>query len=179
VINISNSIQLKNITLDDHEILLHLMQEIYPHAYKHLWKHEDCDWYLNHSFNKRNLQKELTTKDTEYYFVMYNSNRVGIIRLEHNKPLNELPEKAASHIHRIYLSAETQGKGIANQLFNWAEKQAYKNGSEIVWLKAMDTQTQALRFYNKQNFVIINNYSLDFELMHKDLRGMVIMAKTL
>jgi ribosomal protein S18 acetylase RimI-like enzyme len=179
VINVSDTIQLKNITLDDHEVLLQLMQEIYPPAYKHLWMYEDCSWYLNQSFNKSILKKELTAKDSEYYFVIYNSTRVGIIRLEHNKPLNELSEKSASHIHRIYLSTETQGKGIAKQLFNWAEKRAAKNGSEIMWLKAMDTQTQALRFYKKQNFVIINNYRLDFELMHKHLRGMVIMTKTI
>lgn len=179
MIYISDTIQLKPITLKEHSKLMLLMQHVYPPAYKHLWKHENTDWYIEYSFNKDNLQKELKVNGSEYYFILYNLKEVGIIRIVHNKPLNELPKKSATYIHRIYLSQEIQGKGVGKQLFEWSYKQAIINQSDIMWLKAMDTQTQALRFYEKQGFKTINNISLDFDLIHKPLRGMVIMYKTL
>ncbi|WP_242204201.1 GNAT family N-acetyltransferase [Aestuariivivens insulae] len=179
MIHISDSIQLKRITTNDHQKLMSLMQHIYPPAYKHLWINENTDWYLDHSFSMDNLQKELTDKNAEYYFVLYHLKEVGIIRIVHNKPLHEFPEKPATYIHRIYLGEKTQGKGIGMQLLAWIEKQALKNDSELVWLKAMDTQAQALHFYKKQGFKAISSLTLDFNLIHKPLRGMLIMRKFL
>ena len=45
---------------------------------------------------------------------------------------------------RIYLGKEAQGKGVAQKLFDWLENKAKDTGDNLVWLKAMDTQKQAL-----------------------------------
>lgn len=179
MIQISDNIQLKPITRNDHVKLMSLMQTIYPPAYKHLWKHENTDWYLDYSFNLDNLKSELANKNAEYYFVLYCLNEAGILRLVHNKPLHEIPERSATFIHRIYLSEDVQGKGVGKQLMEWSKKQALENSSELMWLKAMDSQKQALQFYEKIGFKTINTYTLDFKLIHKPLRGMVVMYKML
>ena len=43
----------------------------------------------------------------------------------------------------------------------------------------MDTQKQALKFYEKEGFKTINQMRLDFKLIHEELRGMVTMQKLL
>ena len=43
----------------------------------------------------------------------------------------------------------------------------------------MDTQKQALRFYEKQGYTYGTKTSLDFELIHSSLRGMHTMYKLL
>lgn len=179
MIQISDTIQLEFITLKDHLKLMALMQKIYPPAYKHLWINENTDWYLDYSFNINNLKAELTNNNSGYYFVLYNQNEAGILRLAHREPLLEFPEISATYIHRIYLSGKLQGKGVGSQLLEWSQKQALEHNSKLIWLKAMDTQVQALRFYNKQGFKTINTFTLDFELIHQHLRGMVTMYKTL
>lgn len=177
MIIISKSIQLISITLEDQPQLMALMECIYPPAYKHLWKNQDCSFYLNHFYSFQNLKDELSEKDSDYYFVTYNSTPIGIYRLQYNQTLGDIPEITATYLHRIYLAQEAHGKGIAKQLLDWTENHIKQKENHLIWLKAMDTQQQALRFYEKQGFSKINTTALDFELLHKNLRGMTILHK--
>ncbi|MEJ2112856.1 MAG: GNAT family N-acetyltransferase [Flavobacteriaceae bacterium] len=179
MIQISDHIQLQNITIQDQEKLIDLVRRVYTPVYKHLWKGEDCEWYLNRFYNKENLEQELNNADSEYYFVIYKSQDVGILRIDYNKPLIGFSKESNVYFHRIYLGYEAQGKGVGKILFNWVEKRAKEKGKNSIWLKAMDTQQQALRFYTKIGYENIGKTSLDFELINKDLSGMVIFWKLL
>ena len=179
MINISDLIQLQNIEITHQPELKLLMKRIYPPAYKSFWSNEDCSWYLNKMYDIENFSLEFSEQNSHYYFIIYNSKKVGILRLQHDKPLVDFPDKKATYLHRIYLGEEAQGKGVAKQIMDWTESSAKLKGSELIWLKAMDTQLQALRFYEKHGFSISNTTVLDFELIHKHLRGMNILYKFL
>ena len=179
MIAISTNIQLQKITIEDQPKLTVLMEHIYPPVYKHLWENEDCNWYINHFYCLENLQKELDDVDADYYFVIYNSKPAGIIRIHYNKAFKDMPEQFSVQLHRIFLGSEAQGKGVAKQLFDWAEQQAKQKGKTAMWLKAMDTQQQALRFYEKQGYKKIDKLQLDFDLLHEHLRGMHVLWKSL
>ena len=146
MIHISANIQVQNITIDDYSILNTLIKTIYPPAYKHLWKHGDYSFYINKFFSKENFQKELIETNSAYYFVLYKSELVGIFRIKYNCTFPDQPDVSSSYIHRIYLGINAQGQGVAELLFNWAETNCKQKGNKLVWLKAMDTQIQALRF---------------------------------
>ena len=103
--------------------------------------------------------------------------RDSICRIQFNKPLND--NKSATYINRIYLGTEAQGKGVAKAIFNWIEIKAKTKNNKLLWLKAMDTKEQAITFYHKQGFKIVGKTSLDFQLIHANLRGMHIMTKEL
>ncbi len=176
---ISDHISLQNIKLKDQPKLMELMEHIYPPAYKHLWANEDCNFYLNKCYSFKNLEVELAQSNAAYYFVNYNAKRVGIFRVVYNKVYSGFPEMKATYINRIYLGKEAQGKGVAKALFKWLENEAKKNKNILLWLEAMDTQKQAIRFYEKQNFKYGEATQLDFKLMHPHLRGMYSMYKVI
>lgn len=179
MIIISNNIQLQKITISDQPKLMELVTRVYTPVYKHLWKGEDCNWYLNRFYSKENLRKELDEINAEYYFVIYKSQDVGILRIHYNKPLKDYPKNSNVYLHRIYLGIEVHGKGVAKALFNWVEQRAKNIGKDSIWLKCMDTQQQALRFYTKQGYEKIGTTSLDFELIKKGFNGMLIFWTTL
>ena len=56
---------------------------------------------------------------------------------------------------------------------------ALRYGRRRVWLEAMDSQAQALRFYEKEGFTHLASYTLDAPLMHPHYRGMLRLVKTL
>ena len=178
LIKVSNSIQLQEITLNNQVELYDLMREIYLPMYHHLWE-DKGEWYLNELYLKENLQKELLEENQEYYFVLYEGETIGIVRVISNVDINGFLDKKAIMLHRIYLHPKTQGKGIGKELLNWIENISKERNNETLWLKAMDTQEQALLFYQKKGFSIIKKTSLEFTLLHKDLRGMYIMSKSL
>ncbi|MDG1660140.1 MAG: GNAT family N-acetyltransferase [Winogradskyella sp.] len=174
---ISKDIQIKVLSIKDHPTLLSLLKRIYPPSYKHLWQNEDCSFYFNKFYGKENLKIELSNANAAYYFVYHNSNRVGILRFVHHTPFEDFPKIKSTYLNRIYLGEEAQGKGVAKQLFNWTENYVKENGGHLIWLKVMDSQKQALRFYEKQGYKLGKPTNLEFELIHPNLRGMYTMYK--
>jgi ribosomal protein S18 acetylase RimI-like enzyme len=177
-IKVSNHVDLRAITLNDATLLLALMHRIYPPPYKHLWE-DGGIWYVTNTFNAQTLKEELSAKNAGFYFVEYETEIVGILRIIHQSTLSDLDDKKATKLHRIYLDSKAQGKGIAKALLDWTIQRAIENKSEILWLESMDTQEQALRFYKKMGFQITGDFRLPFKLMHAHLRGMHRMYKTL
>jgi GNAT superfamily N-acetyltransferase len=158
---------------------MELLKLIYPPVYEHLWINKDCSFYLNRFYSQENLELELSNPNAAYYFVSYDNNVVGIFRFIYNQPFIDFPKKKSAYLNRIYLSENAQGKGVANQLFLWAENKVKEQGNTLMWLKAMDSQKQALRFYEKQNYSYATPAQLDFKLIHSHLRGMKVMYKLL
>ncbi|WP_452596828.1 GNAT family N-acetyltransferase [Pontimicrobium sp. MEBiC01747] len=178
-VRLSNNLQLTPVTISSQSKLYKLMETIYPPVYKHLWVNEDCSFYINLFYSKKPLEKELLEPDSHYYFVEYNNETVGIIRIRHNQTSPNSFSRLSTYINRIYLGTQAQGKGVAKQLFHWITTQAIAHNNNVLWLKAMDTQKQALKFYLKEGFTITGKSHLNFELLHEPLRGMVIMQKEL
>ena len=89
---ISDNIHLKALANKDHSKLLSLLKRIYPPAYKHLWRNEDCSFYFNKFYSEENLKIELSNANAAYYFVYHNSNRVGILRFVHHTPFEDFPK---------------------------------------------------------------------------------------
>ena len=166
-------LNLKPITLANHEVLLQLMQRIYPPAYKHLWINNDCNWYINSQYNLKQLTKELQDLNANYFFIKYDTKTIGILRLIHQKPLR------TTKLHRLYLDQAYQGLGLGQQLMQLSYDIATDNLSTSIWLEAMDTQLQALNFYKKCGFKIVDSYTLEFDLILDQFRGMHKMTKQL
>ncbi len=173
-IQLSETLSLRTISSDNAVELKQLMHRIYPPAYEHLWE-DDGYWYVEETFSSENLEKELANPKASYYFVTYQQEIIGILRLIHDLTLSDLPEKKATKLHRIYLDPKIHGKAIGKFLMEWVTQQAVNNGSEILWLEAMDTQEQALQFYKKLGYITSNDFRLTFELLHSNLRGMHTM----
>lgn len=156
-----------------------LMNHIYPPAYRHLWEKEDCSWYLNKVYNLNSFKLELEEIGSESYFIFYNSEIIGHLRLVFNTLFEDNPSYSSCYLQRLYLSEETQGIGIGTHILNWIENRAKSKGNKLICLESMDTQTQAISFYQKQGFTKSNHKRLDFKLMHKECRGMYIFFKIL
>ncbi|HMB99737.1 MAG TPA: GNAT family N-acetyltransferase [Flavobacteriaceae bacterium] len=179
MINISEHIQLQDILIHDQAKLEKLVDRVYKPVYKHLWKNENYHWYINRFYSKENLEKELNEPESEYYFVIYKSQDVGILRIDYNRPLIGYKKESHVYLHRIYLGTEAQGQGIGKALFDWVEQRAKEKGKSSIWLKAMDTQEQALRFYAKLGYENIGKTYLNFEQINRAFNGMIIFWKQL
>ncbi len=174
-LSISNNLFLTKINVTDHKKLYKLMCEIYPPAYKHLWPDEG-EWYLNTLYLKNNLVKELNDTHARYYFVYYKKKLVGILRVILNNSLLGVNNQQTK-LHRIYLAPSVQGKGLGKEIVAWVENQFCTKNKSILWLEVMDTQDAAINFYKKLGFKIVSSFTLQYELMYKNVKGMYRMSK--
>ncbi|SEC43163.1 Acetyltransferase (GNAT) family protein [Tenacibaculum sp. MAR_2009_124] len=178
MIQISDTIQLEEISNDNFNALYSLMKEVYPAAYSHFWK-DGGNWYVNSQYSKENILKELSEKNADYYYVLFNGEKVGNFRILWNKELEGFSEKRIVKLHRIYLHKNVQGKGVGKLVLNWLEEQAMKKQYEYIWLDAMDEQSQAFNFYKRMGYQYHSHCFLDFELLYDEVRKMSQVYKKL
>ncbi|MGB3465875.1 MAG: GNAT family N-acetyltransferase [Cyclobacteriaceae bacterium] len=175
---ITPEVSLVTVLKTDHRKLRDLMAIVYPPPYIHLWK-DDGSWYLDKFYGSENFEKEMCEPDAVYYFIYYRQKPVGNLRICFNKPLIDKPGTKASKLNRIYLDQSLHGQGIGKVLLKWTEQQCVRNGDDLLWLEAMDSQQQALGFYEKNGFMICGAMTLDFDMMLPAFRGMKRLCKCL
>ncbi|WP_276166685.1 GNAT family N-acetyltransferase [Zobellia alginiliquefaciens] len=167
---------LKPITIGEYQQLYDLMCTIYPPAYSHLWPDKGAS-YINSLYAKENLEKELGQPNSEYFFITYKNEKAGILKVLLNESLPPDHTVNGTKLQRIYLDQSLQGKGIGKALILWVEREYRTTEKSTLWLEVMDTQDQALRFYEKLGFKKVNSFSFDSDFMHEAMRGMYRMAK--
>ncbi len=146
----------------------------YADHYLHLW-HDGGKWYMKKSFSAEKIADELADPDAVFYLAFYNNSPAGFMKLNLQAPFRN--HKNALELERIYLSKDSQGKGIGKELVQRTLTVAKENNKDLVWLKAMDTSTESIAFYKKMGFEIEGTCRLEYALMKEELRGMVIMKK--
>ena len=172
MLKVTDETILKKISINDQKDLYNLMSRIYPSTCEHLWI-DKGKWYIDNLYSYDNPRKELSESNSLYFFIQYQSNIVGILRILENEPLIDFKKEKAAKLQRIYLAPSAQGKGIGKALINWTENKQRELGYSILWLEVMDTQTKAIRFYEKLGFKISGKLSLESDLVYKNLTGHV------
>ncbi|MCG1035098.1 GNAT family N-acetyltransferase [Polaribacter sargassicola] len=178
MIYLSDNLQLKSILSSESSTLFKLMEEVYPLAYSHFWKDKGV-WYVNSQYSKENILKELSVKNADYYFIVFNNEIVGNFRIIWDEKLEGISEKKQVKLHRIYLHKKTQGNGIGKKILLWLENKSKEKGYKIIWLDAMDEQPQAFNFYKKQGYKYHSHTFLPFDLLYDKVRKMSQIFKIL
>ena len=145
--------------------------------YRHLW-YDEGEWYAHKCFNINQLTEELSDVKNEFFFAILDKNPVGFLKL---RPKNQLAGQEGNgfEIERIYLTNEATGRGVGRSLMEFAIEMAIQQDKDYVWLKAMDSSQNAIRFYESLGFEICGTSRLDFEQMKTEYLGMVAMRRNL
>ena len=154
------------------------MNEIYTTAYKHFWQ-DAGNWYVNTQYSLENITKEIAQENAAYYFVIYNDEIIGNLRIIWDEKLAGISAKKQVKLHRLYLHQKAQGKGLGKILLNWLEQNAKAKEYKIIWLDALDAKSQAFQFYKKLGYEYHSHTFLPFELMHNKVRKMSQVYKKL
>ncbi|GAB5401215.1 MAG: hypothetical protein Aureis2KO_28000 [Aureisphaera sp.] len=154
------------------------MEEIYPPAYRHLWE-DGGIWYLYQQYSRENLQLELAELNSHYFFIEVAKTPVGILRYLTQSSWPEDGIGNSVKLHRVYLHTNTQGTGVASVVSHWLAEQASTIGASSIRLEVMDTQPQAIRFYEKMGYKVFGTRRLVLPGLHEHLQGMLFMEKSL
>lgn len=173
-----NNIRLLQITTADTVLLSKVATKAYSDHYLHYW-YDGGAWYIDKSFAVKNLAAEIADENALFFFVYYNDEALGFIKLNIDAGFENCDKKEALELERIYLTKAASGKGIGSYLINFTIEFAQQRNKKVVWLKVMDTSAAAISFYQKHGFEICGSLHLDFPQMKEELRGMFIMKKNL
>ena len=120
---------------------------------------ENIKIYLEKAFNSKKLAAELHNPFSYFYFIYFNEEPAGYLKLNTEDAQSENTDKKALEIERIYVRKKFQRKGLGNFLLNKAAKTAENLGKTILWLGVWENNRNAIEFYKKSGFIQTGQHS--------------------
>ena len=120
--------------------------------------------YVEQAFAPEQLEKELHTEGSLFYFIEYDNHIIGYFKINTNKSPSQTDRPhfyfdfSAYHslemteLERIYLKKEFQGKGLAPEIMQFIEDDARQRNNQYLWLGVWSLNPKAIRYYEKCGF---------------------------
>ncbi|EKN70923.1 protease synthase and sporulation negative regulatory protein PAI 1 [Neobacillus bataviensis LMG 21833] len=170
------AINIKKCTREDLCTLQEISYETFNETFKHQNSHENMNAYLERAFNLKQLEKELGTISSEFFFVYFNNEIAGYLKVNTNDAQTEQLGNESIEIERIYIKNKFQKEGLGKYLLNKALEIAIERDKKNVWLGVWEKNENAIGFYKKMGFVQTGAHSF---YMGDEEQIDLIMIKTL
>jgi diamine N-acetyltransferase len=169
-------IQINKCSLEDTLTLQQLSQDTFNETFKHQNSPENMNAYLEKAFNLKQLEEELSNISSQFFFVYFNNEAAGYLKVNINDAQSEEMGDDSLEIERIYILNKFQKHGLGKYLLNKAFEIAMELNKKKIWLGVWEENENAIAFYKKMGFVQTGAHSF---YMGDDEQTDYIMTKTL
>jgi diamine N-acetyltransferase len=170
------TINLKKCSSKDLLKLQEISCETFNETFKHQNSRENMRAYLERAYNLKQLENELSNIYTEFFFIYFNNEVAGYLKVNTNDAQSEKMGDESLEIERIYIRKEFQKHGLGKYLINKAMEIAGKENKKKIWLGVWEKNENAIAFYKKLGFVQTGAHSF---YMGDEEQIDLIMIKTL
>lgn len=170
------TINMKKCTLEDLRKLQEISYETFNETFKHQNSPENMNTYLENAFNLKQLEKELANISSQFFFIYFNNEVAGYLKVNTNDAQSEEMGDESLEIERIYINSRFQKHGLGKYLLNKAIEIAMEHNKKKIWLGVWEKNENAIAFYKKMGFVQTGAHSF---YMGDEEQVDFIMTKTL
>jgi diamine N-acetyltransferase len=170
------TIKIKKCTLEDSRKLQEISYETFNDTFKDQNSPENMNGYLERAFNLKQLEKELSNISSQFFFVYFNNEVAGYLKVNTNDAQSEEMGDESLEIERIYIKNKFQKHGLGKYLLNKAMEIAMERNKQKIWLGVWEKNENAIAFYKKMEFVQTGAHSF---YMGDEEQMDFIMTKTL
>ena len=146
-------IDISLVTINEVELLRAISVQTFTETFAHQNSDSDMQKYVSENLSIEQLNKELNTKGSSFYFLKLNSDIIGYLKLNTGDAQTELKNNISLEIERIYLKKEFHGKQYGHLLLDKAIEIAKEHHYQYIWLAVWELNLKAIAFYKKHNFV--------------------------
>lgn len=146
-------INIKKCTLEDSRELQEISHETFDETFKHQNSPENMNAYLERAFNLIQLKKELSNPSSQFFFVYFNNEVAGYLKVNTDNAQSEEIGDESLEIERIYIRNKFQKHGLGKCLLNKAMEIAMECKKNKIWLGVWERNENAIAFYRKKGFI--------------------------
>jgi diamine N-acetyltransferase len=146
------TIKIKKCNREDLEILQEISVETFNDTFKDQNSPENMKAYLERAFNSKQLKKELANISSEFFFLYFNDELAGYLKININDAQSEKMGDESLEIERIYIRDKFQRKGFGKYLIKKAMEIAIRQNKKLIWLGVWEKNEKAIEFYKKIGF---------------------------
>ncbi|MEP5338656.1 MAG: GNAT family N-acetyltransferase [Algibacter sp.] len=131
---------IKRATIENIEKLQAICIKAYSENFAIHWNSNGLELYLESQFNYERLKSELTGDSIKYYFINYENDTVGFIKLNTSK--NDVVE-----LEKIYLLPKYKRKGLGKFAFSSIIENQKEKDLKTILLDMVDTNISSIQFH--------------------------------
>jgi diamine N-acetyltransferase len=128
--------------------------------------------YLTDVFGIEKLRIELINNNIQYYVVFVENQPVAFMKLNLASNLPGLNADEGIELDKVYILPAFKGKRIGKLLMERAFETGKLNKKKIFWLCVIDTNEEAISFYEKTGFRFHSKTSVNYPKFKEELKGM-------
>jgi diamine N-acetyltransferase len=148
-----NEVTLRRLTLKDVPALSIIAKKTFYDSFTGTCTAADMDDFLELYYNENALATEVVDSEMLYYFAEIDGEVAGyILYKENNIGFEEMKNKKAIELKRLYVLGNYHGKGIAQKMINGFLEYANSNNFDIAFLGVWEYNCRAQYFYAKYGF---------------------------
>lgn len=167
---------MKKCTFEDLQKLQEISIETFNATFKDQNTPENMKAYLEKAFNLKQLEKELSNTFSQFFFVYFNNEIAGYLKVNTNDAQSEEIGEESLEIERIYIRDKFQRHGIGKYLLIKAMEIAMERNKSKIWLGVWEKNENAIGFYKKMGFIQTGAHSF---YMGDEEQMDFVMIKTL
>ncbi|MBU6159023.1 MAG: GNAT family N-acetyltransferase [Bacteroidetes bacterium] len=141
--------------INDAALLKNLGSKTFNDTFGNTCTKEDMREFLELYFNLAQCALELADDHDNFFFFEEEGITKGYMRInaKHTCPLQPFQNRKCIELVRLYVLQEFHGKGVANELMNFAFDFARQYGFDTMYLSVWEYNFRARGFYEKHGFV--------------------------
>lgn len=170
------AIKIKKCKVEDSLKLQEISIETFNETFKDQNSSDNMDAYLERAFNLKQLEKELSNTSSQFFFVYFNNEVAGYLKINTDEDQSEEMGADSLEIERIYIKSKFQKHGFGKHLLNRAIEIAKESNKKKIWLGVWEKNENAITFYKRLGFVQTGAHSF---YMGDEEQMDFIMTKTL
>ncbi|MGL2966319.1 N-acetyltransferase family protein [Flavobacterium sp. XGLA_31] len=152
------TITLRKATRHDIDSLQHISRQTFEETFSESNTEENMKRYLEDSFAVEKLTAELEDENSAFYFAESEGAVIGYLKINFGASQTELKDHKALEIERIYVLKAFLGKNVGQVLYDKAIQIAQEQQAEYLWLGVWEENPRAIRFYEKNGFVVFDKH---------------------
>lgn len=143
------AINIKKCTVEDLGSLQGISVETFNETFSNQNSPENMKAYLDRAFNLKQLEKELSDSSSEFYFIYFNEEIAGYLKVNTEDAQSEVMGNDSLEVERIYIRKKFHKQGLGKYLINKAIEIAVQCNKEKIWLGVWEKIKTLLAFMKK------------------------------
>ena len=148
----------KKCTIEDLDLLIEISRTSFIDAFEKDNDPDDFKKYLAKAFNAKQMSSEILNPNSSFYFLLYDNDLVGYIKLNRNDAQKEKIDLNAMELERIYVFKDFQGKQLGKLALYMVIDMAKKAQASSLWLGVWERNLRAISFYEKNGFKVFGKH---------------------
>jgi ribosomal protein S18 acetylase RimI-like enzyme len=140
-------------TIDDARILSELGARTFYDTFRPYNSEADMQTYITKSYSEAQIESNLQDQQIHYALLFDDNEAVGYVKLLLNAS-NEKLKESCIELEKIYVLQTNHGNGAGKLLMDYAITFAKDHQYRILFLGVWEENKRAVRFYEKNGFVV-------------------------